>query len=107
MRRTPLGPTSSEESPGGVVHGQRVDQLSACGEQRAPLEQGEGEGGVVRGDVQLQGGVDADEQVDGLDGQQTQTQRMDQGLNGPMHLQRVREPDSTSFSLSFLLHVIL
>lgn len=83
--RSPL-PTGSEEGPGSVVHGQRVDQLSGRGAQRPSLKQGERERGVVRCDVQLQGGVDADQQVDRLDGQFLQPHRVDQSLHRLKHL---------------------
>lgn len=39
--------TGSEESSSCVVHGQSVHQLAGRGAHRPPLEQGEGEGGVV------------------------------------------------------------
>lgn len=63
------------------MHGQSVDQLSGCGAEWAPLEQREGERSVVRGDVQLQRGVDADQQVDRLDGQLLQPHGVDQRLH--------------------------
>ena len=41
--------------------------------------------GVVRGDVQLQGGVDADQQADRLDGQPLEPQGPQQGLEAVQH----------------------
>jgi len=79
--------TGSEQGSGGVVHGQRVHQLPGRGAQRPSLEHREGEGGVVRGDVQLEGGVDADQQVDWLDGQPPQPHRVDQRMQRLAHLE--------------------
>lgn len=72
--------TGSEEGSSSIVHGQSVDQLSGCGAERPSLEQGESERSVVWSDVQLQGGMDADQQVDRLDGQPLQPHRVDQRL---------------------------
>lgn len=78
--------TGSEEGSGSIVHGQSVDQLSGCGAERPSFEQGESKGSVVWSDVQLQGGMDADQQVDGLDGQPLQPHRVDQRLYRLKHL---------------------
>lgn len=78
--------TGSEESSSCVVHGQSVDQLAGRGAHQPPLKQGEGEGGVVGGDVELERGVDADQQADGLDGQPLQPHRLDQRLHRLEHL---------------------
>lgn len=78
--------TGSEESSSCVVHGQSVDQLPGGGAHGPSLKQREGEGSVVRGDVELQGGVDADQQTDGLDGQPLQPHRLDQRLGRLEHL---------------------
>lgn len=80
--------TGSEESSSCVVHGQSVDQLPGCGAHGPPLKQREGEGSVVRGDVELEGGVDADQQADGLDGQPLQPHRLDQRPGRLQHLGR-------------------
>ena len=63
------------------MHGQSVDQLSGRGAEGPSFEQREGERGMIRGDVQLQGGMDADQQVDWLDGQPLQPHRVDQRLH--------------------------
>lgn len=68
------------------MHGQRVDQLSGCGAERPSLEHGERERSVVGRDVQLQGGVDADQQVDWLDGQLLQPHGVNQRLHRLHHL---------------------
>ncbi len=66
-----------------------MDQLPGCGAQRPPLKQGEGEWCVVWGNVQLQRGMYADQQVDWLDGQLLQPHRMDQRLHWLKHLQEM------------------
>lgn len=83
----PERPTGSEERSSGVVHGESVNQLSAGGEERPSFEHRERQGRVVGGDVQLQGGVDADQQLDRLDGESLQPHRVDQRLDGLNHLE--------------------
>lgn len=86
MRNAKLRRTGPEQGSSSVVHGQRVHQLAGGGAQRPPLEQGEAERRVVRGDVQLEGGVDADQQVDGLDGELLQPHGPHQRQRGLEHL---------------------
>lgn len=83
--------TSSEESSSGVVHGQSVNQLSGCGAERPFLEHGERQRRVVRGDVQLQGRMDADQQVHRLNGEPLQPHGVDQSHHRLMHLQEINQ----------------
>lgn len=68
------------------MHGQGVDELPGRGEDGAPLKHGEGERGVVGGYVQLEGGVDADEETHGQDHQFPQLHRVHQGPGVLSHL---------------------
>lgn len=80
--------TCSKQGSSSVVHGQSVHQLAGGGAQWPPLKQREGQRRVVRGDVQLERGVDADQQVDGLDGEFLQPHGSDQRQRGLEHLHR-------------------
>lgn len=85
------GPTCSEEGSCGVVHGQSVDQLSGRGEHWTSFKQREGQGRVIRGDVQLQRGVDADHEVDRLDGESLKPHRVNQGMHRLKDLDSIRK----------------
>ena len=68
------------------MHGQGVHQLAGRGAHGPTLKHREGERRVVRRDVQLEGGVHADQQVDGPDDQLAQAHGPHQGLQRVDHL---------------------
>lgn len=78
--------TCSEKSPRGVVHRQGVDELPGRGEDGASFKLREGERSVVGGDVQLEGGMDADKEAHGQDDQFPQLHGVHQGPGVLSHL---------------------
>lgn len=101
-----LLPTCSEEGSRSIVHGQSMDELSGCSTEWPSLKEGEGQRSVVWSNVQLQRGMDANQQVDRLDGQLLQLHGVDQCLRWLENLDHTSQL-SKEIILRHIPHIIM